>query len=72
MQNAEKSIITPAFYTDKDIARRLRMSPEWVRGQRHKRRNGLPHDLNINPRYIGGSVRYVVSEVEEYIASVAA
>lgn len=64
--------IIPAFYNDKDIARRLSLSPQWVRGQRHKRRNGLPHFLTLNPRYIGSCPRYVADEVEAFIASVAA
>lgn len=70
MNDQSSVVITPAFYSDKDIARRLRLSPEWVRGQRHKRRNGLPHDLKIDPCYIGSSVRYVAGEVESWIASI--
>lgn len=60
------------FYTDKDIARRLNLSPSWVRGQRHKRRRGEPHILNIEPRYIGSCPRYVAEEVEAFIAAIAA
>lgn len=58
------------FYSDKDIARLLRMSPEWVRGQRHKRRRGLPCILNIEPRYIGSCARYVREDVEAFVASI--
>jgi len=61
----------PFFYTDKDIARRLNLSPSWVRGQRHKRTHGLPHILDVEPRYIGSCPRYVVGEVEAFIASIA-
>jgi hypothetical protein len=61
---------TPEFYSDKDIARILNMSPAWVRGQRHKRRHGLPCILNLQPRYIGSSARYVREEVEGFIAAV--
>ncbi len=57
------------FYSDKDIARLLRMSPEWVRGQRHKRRHGQPCILNIEPRYIGSCARYVREDVEAIVAS---
>ena len=60
-----------AFYTDKDVARRLNMSASWVRGQRHKRRHGEPHILDLEPRYIGSCPRYVRHEVEELIASLA-
>ncbi|AXK43490.1 hypothetical protein DVR09_05575 [Erythrobacter aureus] len=60
------------FYTDKDVARRLNFSPSWVRGQRHKRKSGLPHFLNIEPRYIGSNPRYVATEVEAFIAAIEA
>lgn len=64
------SPVQPAFYNDKDIARRLNLSPSWVRGQRHKRRNGQPHILNIDPRYIGSCPRYVAEEVEAFISAI--
>ena len=64
-------MIEPAFYCDKDIARRLNLSPSWVRGQRHKRTHGLPHILDLEPRYIGSCPRYVAEEVEAFIASIA-
>lgn len=60
-----------AFYTDKDVARRLNMSPSWVRGQRYKRRHGEPHILNLEPRYIGSCARYVREEVEALVATLA-
>ena len=66
------SPVLPAFYNDKDIARRLNLSPSWVRGQRHKRKNGQPHILEIEPRYIGSCPRYVADEVETFIASIVA
>lgn len=59
--------IEPAFYTDKDIARRLNLSPSWVRGQRHKRVNGRPHVLELEPRYVGRCPRYVRQEVEAFV-----
>ena len=60
-----------AFYTDKDVARRLNMSPSWVRGQRHKRKHGRPHLFDLEPRYIGSCARYVRDEVEAFVASLA-
>jgi hypothetical protein len=65
-------IIEPAFFTDKDVARRLNLSPSWVRGQRHKRRQGLPHILNVDARYIGSCPRYVASEIDAFVAAIAA
>lgn len=56
-----------AFYSDKDVARRLNMSTSWVRGQRHKRRHGEAHVLDLEPRYIGACPRYVRDEVEALI-----
>lgn len=58
---------TPEFYSDKDIARILNMSPAWVRGQRHKRRHGQPCIFDLQPRYIGSAARYVRDEVEAFI-----
>ena len=62
--------IEPEFYTDKDVARRLNLSPSWVRGQRHKRSHGFPCILDLEPRYIGACPRYVRGEVEAFIAGV--
>ena len=62
-------MIELAFYTDKDVARRLNMSPSWVRGQRHKRRHGQAHLLDLEPRYIGTCARYISDEVEALIAN---
>jgi hypothetical protein len=59
-----------AFYTDKDVARRLNLSPSWVRGQRHKRTKEQPHIFNLEPRRIGRSVRYAVAEVEAFIEAI--
>lgn len=56
-----------AFYSDKDVACRLNMSPSWVRGQRHKRNHGQPHILDLEPRYIGSCARYVRDEVEAVV-----
>lgn len=57
-----------AFYSDKDVARRLNMSASWVRGQRHKRSHGQPHILDLEPRYIGSCARYVRDEVEALVS----
>ena len=62
----------PAFLNDKQIARLLGMSPSWVRGQRFHRKRGLPHVLDLEPRYIGSCPRYVRTEVETLLAALAA
>ncbi|WP_432201319.1 hypothetical protein ACRAQ7_03705 [Erythrobacter sp. W53] len=59
---------TPEFYSDKDVAELLRMSPAWVRGQRYKRRHGQQCIFDLEPRYIGSSARYVRAEVEAFIS----
>lgn len=63
--------IIPLFYCDKDIAQILSLSTSWVRGQRHKRRNGIPHILSVDPRYIGSCPRYLKSEIDAFIATIA-
>jgi hypothetical protein len=62
----------PNFYTDKDIARKLSLSPSWVRGERHKRKHGLPHILQVDPRYIGTCPRYVKAEIDAFVEALAA
>lgn len=62
--------VLPEFYSDKEVARILSMSPAWVRGQRHKRRNGQPCILDLKPRYIGTSPRYVRAEVHAFVDAV--
>lgn len=62
----------PEFYNDKDVARKLSLSPSWVRGQRHKRAKGLPHILQVDARYIGTCPRYVRGEIEAFVSSIAA
>lgn len=55
------------FYSDKDVARILNMSPSWVRGQRFKRRRNEPHVLELDARMIGSCPRYVRTEVEALV-----
>mgnify|MGYP000038220784 CR=1 FL=1 len=57
----------PIFLNDSAVAETVCMSPSWVRVQRYKRRNGLPHTLNIDPVMIGSSPRYRVEDVEAFI-----
>ena len=64
--------IEPAFYTDKDVARKLNLSSSWVRVQRHKRQKGLPHILDVDARYIGTCPRYVRDEIEAFVAAIVA
>jgi predicted DNA-binding transcriptional regulator AlpA len=60
------------FLNDKEVARLLGLSPSWVRGQRYKRSHGMPHILDLEPRYIGRCPRYVRGEVDALIAALAA
>ena len=57
----------PIFLNDSAVAETVCMSPSWVRVQRYKRRNGLPHTLNIDPVMIGSSPRYRMEDVEAFI-----
>ena len=63
--------IEPEFFTDKDVARKLNLSPSWVRGQRHKRAKRLPHILDVDARYIGTCPRYVRAEIDAFVAAIA-
>lgn len=64
-------MIDPYFLTDKDVARYLNLSPAWVRGQRYKRRHGLPHVLEVDARYIGTCPRYLKSEIDDFARAIA-
>jgi hypothetical protein len=64
-------MLQPAFYSDKDVARRMSMSPSWVRQQRFKRSRGWPNDFDLEPVRIGSGVRYVAAEVEALIEAIA-
>jgi len=55
------------FLNDKTLALAMCMSKSWVRVERHKRRKGLPHTLDIDPVMIGSSPRYRVEDVEAFI-----
>jgi hypothetical protein len=63
---------TRRLIDDKTFAANLCMSPSWVRGQRHKRRNNLPHILNIDPVMVGASPRYPIEEVEAFNGNLSA
>ena len=53
---------------DRYVAERLSISPQWVRNQRWRRRQGLEHILTIDPVMIGSSPRYRIEDVETWIA----
>jgi len=59
------------FYTDKEIARKLNMSPSWVRGQRHKRNHNQPCIFDLKPCYIGSCARYKREDVDAFIAKLS-
>ena len=59
----------PKLVNDKSVAAKLSMSPSWVRKQRSNRNHGLSHTLEIDPVMIGSSPRYLISDVDAFIAS---
>jgi hypothetical protein len=59
----------PLFIGAADIAAMLGMSPSWVRGQRYKRRHGLPHILTVDAVMICSSPRYRREEILTWIDS---
>jgi hypothetical protein len=54
---------------DEQIARKLCVSRQWVRGQRFKKRHDLPHVLNIEPVMIGSLPRYRAEDFDQWIGS---
>ncbi len=62
----------PVFLSDREIAEIFKLSRSWVRQQRLKRRNGLPHVLTIDPIMIGGVPRYLEAQVLALIDTLVA
>lgn len=56
---------------DKQIARLVSMSYQWIRQQRYKRNNGLEHSFDVDPIYIGKSPRYRASDVALWIENLS-
>jgi hypothetical protein len=59
----------PNLINDASFASMLSMSTSWIRGERSKRLKGKDHTLEIDPVMIGSSPRYLISDVEAFIAS---
>ena len=53
---------------DNRVALKLDTKPVTIRGQRHKRKHGLPHWFKVDAVYIGSSPRYFLHEVDAWIA----
>lgn len=64
--------IEPDFLNDKQVARKLSLSDSWVRVQRHYRMKGKPHVLTVDPKYIGKCPRYLRTEIDAFVAAIAA
>ena len=48
----------PRLIGDAEVAKYFGMSTSWVRQQRYRRRQGLPHHLTIDPVMVGSLPRY--------------
>lgn len=60
---------TMILLCDKDIASLVRMSPSWVRVQRHKRKTGKEHSLTVDAVMIGTTPRYRKDDIEVWLSS---
>ena len=52
---------------DRDVANLTSMSASWVRGQRHARRHGMPHLLDLDPVMLGSTPLYPREHVVAWI-----
>lgn len=52
---------------DGAIAQCLKVSKSCIRGQRHRRRNGLDHWFTVDPLYIGTCPRYLATEFRAWL-----
>lgn len=55
------------YFSDKDLAKLVSMSPSWVRKQRMLRNRGENHSLTVDPIYIGNSPRYLIAEIRNWL-----
>lgn len=53
---------------DKEVARIVGMSYQWVRAQRLKRRRGLAHTFTLDPVMLGKNPRYRLGDVYSWLA----
>ncbi len=54
---------------DKEVAKIVGMSHQWVRAQRHKRRKGQPHSFTVRPVMVGNSPRYRLGDIYSWMAN---
>ena len=57
-----------SFVTDKWLAGELKMAVPTIRSQRHKRRHGQRHWLDLDPVMIGSKPRYRLSDAKSWLA----
>lgn len=55
------------FFTDRDLARLLSVSPNTIRVQRHYRRHDKDHYLKIDPVMVGSLPRYARQDVAQLV-----
>ena len=63
-ENVERLLLNDCY-----VARLLGFSRSWMRQQRHRRKNGLNHQFDLDPIWIGTSPRYELADVERWIES---
>lgn len=61
--------MTFTLLCDKDVASLVRMSPSWVRVQRHKRKAGKEHSLAVDAVMIGTTPRYRKEDIDAWLNS---
>jgi hypothetical protein len=65
----KKVAVPGALIGAAEVAAMISLSPSWVRGQRYKRRHGLPHILTVDAVMIGSAPRYRRAEIVTWINS---
>jgi hypothetical protein len=54
--------------SDQSVAKLLDVSLAWVRMQKHCRKHGKEHSLDVDPILMGKTKRYRKSDIEAWIA----
>ena len=64
-----EELLEQSLLKDKEVAKVVGFSPEWVRQQRMKRRRGEGHTFTLDPILIADSPRYRMKDVLEWLKS---
>lgn len=67
---SQKPLEGSAFITDREIAEKLGLTTSWVKKQRYLRKKDEPHQMQIDPIYIGNQPRYRLEDFQNWVSNI--